>query len=280
MPLSECQSVVCKGNRSRGKVHTQMRNSKFVKYQELKIQELPEHVPVGNIPRSMTVVCRGEISREVKAGEVVDIGGIFLPTPFTGIAAMRQGSLAQDTFLRAQSITCMKRAESVKLDKETESLIEAMSQMDPYTLLSRSIAPEIFGLEDVKKALLLQLVGGESRLQGDGMKTRGDINICLMGDPGVAKSQLLKHITKIAPRCVYTTGKGSSGVGLTATVKRDPLTNEMVLEGGALVLADTGICVSPPPLLPSRAALSRNPFTNSPPPSAPHFSLARTRAVH
>lgn len=108
--------------------------------------------------------------------------------------------------------------------------------------LAKSIAPEIYGLEDVKKALLLQLVGGETQVQADGMKTRGDINICLMGDPGVAKSQLLKYIAKVAPRAVYTTGKGSSGVGLTAAVIRDPVTNELALEGGALVLADNGIC--------------------------------------
>jgi DNA replication licensing factor MCM7 len=86
---------------------------------------------------------------------------------------------------------------------------------------------------DVKKALLLLLVGGVTKVMGDGMKIRGDLNICLMGDPGVAKSQLLKYISKVAPRGVYTTGKGSSGVGLTAAVMRDPVTDEMVLGMGA-----------------------------------------------
>ena len=111
-----------------------------------------------------------------------------------------------------------------------------------YDLLAKSIAPEIFGHLDVKKALLLLLVGGVTKEVGDGMRIRGDLNICLMGDPGVAKSQLLKYISKVAPRGVYTSGRGSSGVGLTAAVMRDPVTDEMVLEGGALVLADNGIC--------------------------------------
>lgn len=111
-----------------------------------------------------------------------------------------------------------------------------------YTILSQSIAPEIYGHEDVKKALLLLMIGGLTKRMDEGMKIRGDINVCLMGDPGVAKSQLLKHISTVAPRGVYTTGKGSSGVGLTAAVVRDKMTNEMTLEGGALVLADMGIC--------------------------------------
>jgi DNA replication licensing factor MCM7 len=83
---------------------------------------------------------------------------------------------------------------------------------------------------------------GSRRVLADGMKIRGDINICLMGDPGVAKSQLLKYIATLAPRGVYTTGKGSSGVGLTAAVVRDTMTGDPALEGGALVLADMGIC--------------------------------------
>lgn len=116
-----------------------------------------------------------------------------------------------------------------------------LAQDDFYARLANSIAPEIFGHLDVKKALLLLLVGGVDKQPG-GMNIRGNINICLMGDPGVAKSQLLGYINRLAARCQCTTSRGSSGVGLTAAVVKDPLTNEMVLEGGALVLADQGVC--------------------------------------
>jgi DNA replication licensing factor MCM7 len=97
-------------------------------------------------------------------------------------------------------------------------------------------------MEEVKKALLLLMVGGVTKEMVDGMKIRGNVNVLLMGDPGIAKSQMLKHISTFAPRGIYTTGKGSSGVGLTAAVTRDNVTKELVLEGGALVLSDTGIC--------------------------------------
>jgi DNA replication licensing factor MCM7 len=95
---------------------------------------------------------------------------------------------------------------------------------------------------EVKESLLLLMVGGVTKEMSDGMKIRGNINVLLMGDPGIAKSQLLKHISSFAPRGIYTTGKGSSGVGLTAAVLKDTVTGELVLEGGALVLADNGIC--------------------------------------
>lgn len=112
---------------------------------------------------------------------------------------------------------------------------------DNYETLAASIAPEIFGHVDVKKCLLMALVGGNDN-SSNGMKIRGCINVLMMGDPGVAKSQLLGYVNRLAPRSQYTTGRGSSGVGLTAAVMKDPVTGEMSLEGGALVLADGGIC--------------------------------------
>ncbi|KAJ6446234.1 DNA replication licensing factor mcm7 [Purpureocillium lavendulum] len=242
-PLTMCPSEDCKQNQSKGQLNPSTRASKFLPFQEVKVQEMAEQVPIGQIPRSLTVLCYGSLVRQINPGDVVDISGIFLPTPYTGFKAMKAGLLT-DTYLEAHHIHQHKKAYSeMIIDPRLVRRIEKYRQTGQvYELLAKSIAPEIYGHLDVKKALLLLLIGGVSKEMGDGMKIRGDINICLMGDPGVAKSQLLKYISKVAPRGVYTSGRGSSGVGLTAAVMRDPVTDEMVLEGGALVLADNGIC--------------------------------------
>jgi DNA replication licensing factor MCM7 len=242
-PMQECPSEDCKANNTKGQLFLSTRASKFIPFQEVKIQEMADQVPVGHIPRTLTVHCNGSLTRQINPGDVVDIAGIFLPTPYTGFRAIKAGLLT-DTYLEAQHITQHKKAyDELIMDARTIRRIEQYKTSGHiYEYLSRSIAPEIYGHLDVKKALLLLLIGGVTKEMGDGMRIRGDINICLMGDPGVAKSQLLKYITKVAPRGVYTSGRGSSGVGLTAAVMRDPVTDEMVLEGGALVLADNGIC--------------------------------------
>ncbi|KAL7275382.1 DNA replication licensing factor MCM7 [Rhizina undulata] len=242
-PLIDCPSDECKNNNARGQLFMSTRASKFQPFQEVKIQEMADQVPVGHIPRTLTVHAHGSITRSINPGDVVDIAGIFLPTPYTGFKAIRAGLLT-DTYLEAQNIEQHKKQyDNIIADPRTRRRIEQLrAQGNLYEMLARSIAPEIYGHLDVKKCLLLLLIGGVTKEMGDGMKIRGDINVCLMGDPGVAKSQLLKYITKVAPRGIYTTGRGSSGVGLTAAVMRDPVTDEMVLEGGALVLADNGIC--------------------------------------
>ena len=242
-PMQICPSEECTKNKTKGQLFPSTRASKFLPFQEVKIQEMADQVPVGHIPRTLTIQCHGSLTRQLNPGDVVDIAGIFLPTPYTGFRAIRAGLLT-DTYLEAQHIAQHKKAYSaLNLDPRVIRRIEAYQPTGQlYEALARSIAPEIYGHLDVKKALLLLLIGGVTKEMGDGMRIRGDINVCLMGDPGVAKSQLLKYITKVAPRGVYTTGRGSSGVGLTAAVMRDPVTDEMVLEGGALVLADNGIC--------------------------------------
>eukprot|EP00982_Pelagococcus_subviridis_P011248 31072-Pelagococcus_subviridis.AAC.10 len=183
-------------------------------YQEVRLQELSEDVPVGHIPRSLTV------------------------------QAMQAGLVA-DTYVEAMDVSrCKTRYTDFSVSAVDMATLRHHrgKSKDIYNRLAQSIAPEIYGHEDIKKALLLMLCGGVTRKLLDGIKIRGDIHLCLMGDPGVAKSQLLKHIVTVAPRAVYTTGRGSSGVGLTASVQRDTVTGEMILEGGALVLADNGIC--------------------------------------
>ncbi|RXG67486.1 DNA replication licensing factor mcm7 [Armadillidium vulgare] len=242
MPQILCPSDDCRVNKSGGRLNLQTRGSKFVKFQEIRLQEHSDQVPVGNIPQSLTVICRGEQTRLCQPGDHVSVTGIFLPQLRHGFRAILQGLLS-DTFLEAHRVVVVNKTDDdeMGLDNISEEEIKQFAEQDFYDKLALSVAPEIYGHEDVKKALLLLLVGGVD-CNPQGMKIRGSINICLMGDPGVAKSQLLSYIDRLAARSQYTTGRGSSGVGLTAAVMKDPNTGEMMLEGGALVLADKGIC--------------------------------------
>ncbi|CAF3399594.1 unnamed protein product [Rotaria socialis] len=243
MPLVMCPSQDCVTNKSGGRLSLQTRGSKFIKFQEIKIQEHTDQVPVGNIPRSMTIWCRGTNTRICQPGDNVAITGIFLPLLRTGFRQMAQGLLS-DTFLEAHRIILLNKSEDEEIENKELNEVELadlFADKDLYDRLAMSIAPEIYGHEDIKNALLLLLVGGIDK-SPQGMKVRGNINICLMGDPGVAKSQLLSYVNRLAQRSQYTTGRGSSGVGLTSALIKDPVTNELVLEGGALVLADQGIC--------------------------------------
>ncbi|ORC87379.1 minichromosome maintenance (MCM) complex subunit [Trypanosoma theileri] len=243
-PLMVCQSQRCKLNNTVGRLLPQYKASKFIKYQELRLQELPQDVPRGAIPRTIRVVCEGEQTRIATPGQVVKVTGTYCPDPSTGQGheAFRASTMVK-TLFRALLIELEKRSyqeAAEDLKAQLESVREYPDKEAIIEKLTRSVAPEIWGMEDVKRALLCLLVGGSSI--ANGIRIRSDINICLMGDPGVAKSQLLKWIASVAPRSVFTTGKGSSGVGLTAAVTRDPHTGEVMLEGGALVLSDRGIC--------------------------------------
>ncbi|OMJ14333.1 Minichromosome maintenance protein 5 [Smittium culicis] len=125
---------------------------------------------------------------------------------------------------------------------EEENEMLAISRIpNIYRVFADSIAPSIFGNSDIKKAITCLLFGGSKKVLPDGMRIRGDINVLLLGDPGTAKSQLLKFVEKVAPISIYTSGKGSSAAGLTASVIKDPTTRELYLEGGAMVLADGGV---------------------------------------
>jgi DNA replication licensing factor MCM7 len=228
----------------------QTRGSKYEEYQEVKIQEIAHQVSAGSIPRTMLIRARGIFTHILKPGDEALVSGIFMPEPFISSRFIKSGLITK-TFLEPVYIEKEKQTYADELTnlsdpkkKELELYMQSVEYFGEsiYDRLAHSISPEIYGHKDVKKALLILMVGGVAREQSDGMKTRGDFHLCIMGDPGVAKSQLLKYVSNIAPRAVYTNGKGSTGVGLTAAILQDSSTNEMVLEGGALVLADMGIC--------------------------------------
>ncbi|CAD5229287.1 unnamed protein product [Bursaphelenchus okinawaensis] len=240
-PLIACQSKDCVDSKAGGRLQLQHRGSKMPKFQEIRIQEMSDQVPVGSIPRATTAFCYGENTRKVQPGDQVLVCGVLTPTLNTGFKQMG-GGLITDVVLDVHFIKNSRNDAEEFVDAEmTEEEIDIVSQENIYDLLAYSIAPEIYGLSDVKKSLLLCLVGGTDA-QESGMKIRGAINVLLVGDPGVAKSQLLSYVDRLAVRSQYTTGRGSSGVGLTAAVVKDAVTGEMTLEGGALVLADKGIC--------------------------------------
>ena len=126
--------------------------------------------------------------------------------------------------------------------QEKEEIMRIKEEKDLYRRMANSIAPSVFGSEEIKKGLLLMLFGGVHKTTQEGMKLRGDLNVCIVGDPSTAKSQFLKWVCTFLPRSVYTSGKATSAAGLTASVSRDPDSGEYCLEAGALMLADHGIC--------------------------------------
>jgi len=195
------------------------------------VQEPSEQVPIGHVPRSITILAMGQCTRQCVPGDMITIHGIYLPSIITGARAFKS-RLIHDTYIEAFKIEKNKLPyKDTNISEDMILSIKKQKKLTPdiYTTLAKSIAPEIYGKDDLKKALLLLLVGGLDKECNDGMKIRGNINVLLMGDPGVAKSQLLKYIAHISPRGVYTTGKGSSGVGLTAAVVKDQITSTMKL---------------------------------------------------
>ena len=228
-PTLECPSNICMTNNTKGRVIPNFAVSKFVPYQEIKIQETSDQTPIGSIPRSFTVQVRGSLVRQCSPGDIIALCGIFLPR--VNDSQFNQGDqLVHDTYIEAARIEQeKKRYAELYLDEDiSEFVLQESTKEGTYLKLANSICPEIFGMENVKKALLLQMVAGSTLVMGDGMRIRGDINVALIGDPGVAKSQLLKCIAHLTPRGVYTSGKGSSGAGLTAAVMRDQTTSSEI----------------------------------------------------
>ncbi|MHA1266750.1 MAG: minichromosome maintenance protein MCM [Candidatus Helarchaeota archaeon] len=215
-------------------------DSKFIDWQKIRVQEKPEELPAGQLPRSLDAYLKADLVDTVRPGNRITAVGILYSAQDTG----QRGNLK--TFHVFLEINCIDTSEidteSLEITPEEKNqIIELAKDEWIHRKIIHSVAPSIYGYEHIKEAIALQLFGGVSREQKDGTKFRGESHILLVGDPGTGKSMLLQYVSKIAPRGLYTSGKGTTAVGLTAAVIRDKDTGDFALEAGALVLADRGI---------------------------------------
>nr|KYP46283.1 DNA replication licensing factor mcm5-A [Cajanus cajan] len=220
--------------------------SKYVDQQTLKLQENPEDVPTGELPRNLLLSVDRQLVQTVVPGSRLTIMGIYSVYQASNSSASHKGAVAvRQPYIRVVGIEETNETKSRGLAAYTQDEIEEFKKFaaepDAYKNICSKIAPSIFGHDDVKKAVACLLFGGSRKNLPDGVRLRGDINVLLLGDPSTAKSQFLKFVEKTAPVAVYTSGKGSSAAGLTASVIRDSSTREFYLEGGAMVLADGGV---------------------------------------
>lgn len=227
-------------------------NSRFIDQQFLKLQEVPESVPISEMPRNLLITCDRYLANRMVPGTRVTVVGIYSIYQSKGIRGSKGGGGAakavaiRNPYIKVLGVETLSNnpinsSMSMFNEFEEEEFMQMSRIPNIYEKFTKSIASSIYGNEDIKKAIVCLLLGGSKKLLPDGMRLRGDINVLLLGDPGTAKSQLLKFVEKVSPIAIYTSGKGSSAAGLTASVQRDPSTREFYLEGGAMVLADGGI---------------------------------------
>ena len=214
-------------------------HSKFKDNQTILLQEPPERTPIGQLPRAIEVVLEGDLVDKVKPGDRIQVNGIF--KTISTMSTNTNGSVK--TVLIGTNVQELNNdvQQNEFTGEDLKRIKELAKQKDVFDVLANSIAPGIYGHQNIKKALVLQLLGGNETNLEDGTHLRGDINILMIGDPSTAKSQFLRYMLNVAPNAINTTGKGSTGVGLTAAVVVDKDIGERHLEAGAMVLGDRGI---------------------------------------
>ncbi|XP_056276893.1 DNA replication licensing factor MCM4 [Pseudoliparis swirei] len=240
----------CNTTHSLALVHNR---SLFSDKQMIKIQESPDDMPAGQTPHTTVVYAHNDLVDKVQPGDRINITGVFRAVPMR--ANPRQSNV-KSVYKTHIDVIHFRKTDEKRLhglddaeqklftEERVQTLKELAAKPDVYERLAAALAPSIYEHEDIKKGILLQLFGGTRK---DFSKTgrghfRADLNILLCGDPGTSKSQLLRYVFNLVPRGQYTSGKGSSAVGLTAYVMKDPETRQLVLQTGALVLSDNGIC--------------------------------------
>ncbi|KAJ2464352.1 MCM DNA helicase complex subunit, partial [Coemansia sp. RSA 2322] len=276
---TQCGNTACLQKEGVELVHNR---SSFGDKQLSRLQETPEVIPDGQTPHTVTLVMHDELVDVAKPGDRLEVTGIYRGVPVRTNPRNRTVQAIYRTYIDIVHIRRLGRSRVQRETKEgldvSEAVVDPQRELalatgdgsdgsddskdqaftpheidefkrwarDPrlFDILSRSVAPSIYEMDDVKRGLLLQLFGGVRKqfARAGAPRSRGDINVLLVGDPGVSKSQMLSAVHSLAPRGIYTSGKGSSAVGLTAYVTRDPDTRQLVLESGALVLSDDGVC--------------------------------------